>query len=205
MLEKLTLTKSLVSTVCQGYLKLLGAVSAKRGEPESKAYTEQMKPKTKSLVLSQEDCEAICELLKTPDVPQRPKAPFHFSKLQEKYADLGQKFQVSQTSLRQKEEQMEHLTETNTRLRSSCRVMTQQIKSLERQLTCTMEEAYMLEDKYSQLIAELSAYRVFDIPATSEAPSNTICNSLRSSFMNGVRTPSFTSQSPEGLSFAKYL
>jgi hypothetical protein len=207
MLEKLTLTKSLVSKVCQGYLDLLVAGQAKREEPESKACSALMRSKTKSVVLSQEDCEAICELLRTPDVPPQPKAPFHFSKLQAKYADLGQKFQVSQTALRQKEEENEHLTETNTRLRSSCKTLTQQLKSMERQLTFTVEEAYRLEGGYSRLMAELSAYRAFDIPASSEAeaPSNLLGNSYRGSFMNGVRTPSFTSQSPEGLSFAKYL
>jgi hypothetical protein len=149
LLQKLSYTKSLVSEVCS----LLTVDPFKRN-----------KPKSKSVVLSQEDCEILCELLNSPT----KKIP-SVSKVQGQYTDLGQKLLKSQAQLRKKEDEMEHLTETNIRLRSGCKVMNQQIKSLEQQLVESMEETYKLQDEYHRVMTELTNYRaVPQTPSWSE-------------------------------------
>lgn len=173
--EQLSFIKDLVHKVCRSYLQLLVPAEAHCLDASPKRQAARRVSKTKSVVLSHEDCEVLCEMLKTP-----PKAPQHddvksLSELQVKYKELGQQLLESQIRRRENENEIEHLIDTNNRLRTGCKLMKQQIRSLERQLTESFEEAYKLEDSLQQTKAEvikLNALNINDACAIETIFSN---------------------------------
>lgn len=144
--EQLDFIKDLVYRVCRSYLQVLMPSDLDYLADSPNRLSSRRVSKNKSVVLSQEDCEALCELLRTPVKGQEIQLDDRLSELQAKYKELGQRLLESQALLRKKEDEMDYLIDTNNRLRVGCKLMKQQIRSLERQLVDNIEETYRLED-----------------------------------------------------------
>lgn len=189
LMDRLGLVKDLVSKVCQGFLDeleqtrdrlhgreyegILGSPVVPGGcrcsleqtedtivHPMTQVFLRPKPIKSKSVLLSQEDCRILCGMLDKPNSKTKPASAI--SKLQVKYKETGEKLMDSQAQLRKKEDEIEHLIDTNMRLRTSCKIMKQQIGSLERQLVDCMEETYKLEESYQRAMAELTSYKAFN-------------------------------------------
>eukprot|EP00359_Climacostomum_virens_P009155 CAMPEP_0204917126 /NCGR_PEP_ID=MMETSP1397-20131031/14802_1 /ASSEMBLY_ACC=CAM_ASM_000891 /TAXON_ID=49980 /ORGANISM="Climacostomum Climacostomum virens, Strain Stock W-24" /LENGTH=288 /DNA_ID=CAMNT_0052089891 /DNA_START=1 /DNA_END=867 /DNA_ORIENTATION=- len=196
--EQFSFIKDLVFRVCRSYLQMLTPKDKDCLDSSPKILTSRRISKNKSIVLSEEDCEVLCELLKSP-----PRSSSNqndnksLDELQVKYKLLGQQLLESQAKLRNKEDEMEHLIDTNNRLRTGCKLMKQQIRSLERQLVDSMEENYKLEESLLNAkgdIAKLKAMNLID------AYSN---DGLLSARSNAQSTPNFISSGR--FSFSSYL
>lgn len=169
LVDKLAHVKGLVTKVCQSYLDQLDLTSDSYVEAKTQETSfKRRQPKSKSVVLSQEDCIVLCGLLNSPQKNPKTEVAPHVSKLQTQYANICNKHLNSQVQLRKKEDEAEHLTDINMQLRSSCKMMQQQIKSLERQLVDSMEEAYRLEENYQRTMDELSTFKAYNLTETNE-------------------------------------
>jgi hypothetical protein len=189
--EQLAFVKDLVHKVCRNYLRVLAPKDTDSLDNCSKKPESRRHSKSRSVVLSQEDCEILCDLLRSPPkkagpkAPEAPKTPKNYTALQEKYTDVSNNLLESQASLRKKEDEMEHLVDTNIRLRTGCKLMTQQIKSLERQLVDSMEENYKLEDSLQIARTDLSRAKAgLLIDALGEQATPNFLEAQRFSFSN---------------------
>jgi hypothetical protein len=197
LVEKLVYTKALVTSICSSYFDL--PTNEANSHASIKLDIKRRPRKAKSVMLSKDDCKVLCELLASPP-PQRkdPNLLQQFAKLECQCVVLGQKLLESQAQLRKKEDESEYLIETNMSLRSSCKVMRQQIRSLERQLVDSFAETYALEDSYKTAMAELANFRAFNSSEITEGRSWVV------SLSPGVVTSSFNRQTIEATSFTEF-
>jgi hypothetical protein len=154
LVDQLSFIKDLLYRVCRSYLQTLAPA-----DPtclESSPIKLDSKPKPKTFVLSQEEYEALRNLVnastKTSDSSE--SSPLHI-----KYADIGRKLLESQALLRRCEDDMEALSEVNRQMKNRGKLMELQIRGLESQLAESIEETYRLEDSLKQAYYELPKLR----------------------------------------------
>jgi hypothetical protein len=162
ILEKTQLARDLVEKLCQGRASLYSQSPTTKSakiimQPTGDGLVSKLlQSNDKGLQLTTEDCQHLGAVLLGAVRDSASSDLLSTLKLlQENYLKATDKLSDTRRALRKKEDELEHLVDSNSSLRNSLKILKQQTRSLERQLTDALEEAHNAEENYLACRSEL--------------------------------------------------